>query len=152
MSNSEYNLNCNDILNFTAIDLFNIVLDVEKYPDFLPWCKAVYIRERKKNLIIADLLASFKGLSGQYTSSIVFKEPTIDQEGWIKVEAIDGLFKFLHNQWTFIPIEKNQTLVEFCISCAFKLPMIQSAFNLVCDSAYKKIIVAFRNRANILLK
>ncbi|WDM85016.1 type II toxin-antitoxin system RatA family toxin [Ehrlichia sp. JZT12] len=151
MSNNEYTLNDNDVLNFPAIDLFNIVLDVEKYPDFLPWCKAVYVKSRKQNVIVADLLASFKGLSGQYTSHIVFKEPTVDQEGWIKVEAIEGLFKFLHNQWTFIPKGENQTLVQFYISCAFKVPMLQSAFNLVCDRAYKKIITAFRNRADILL-
>ncbi|MGN7618529.1 MAG: type II toxin-antitoxin system RatA family toxin [Ehrlichia sp.] len=152
MSNNEYNLSDSDVLNFPAVDLFNIVLDVEKYPNFLPWCKAVYVKERKQNIIIADLLANFKGVSGQYTSYIVFKEPTIDKEGWIKVEAVEGLFKFLHNQWTFVPKGKNETLVQFYISCAFKVPMLQRVFNLVCDHAYKKIITAFRNRANILLR
>ena len=151
MSRNEYNLNDSDIINFSAVDLFNIVLDVEKYPDFLPWCKAVYIKERKENIIVADLLANFKGLSGQYTSNVVFKEPTMNQEGWIKVEAVEGLFRFLHNQWTFIPRGENQTLVQFYINCAFKVPMLQSAFNLVCDSAYKRIMTAFKNRANSLL-
>ena len=151
MSRNEYNLNDSDIINFSAVDLFNIVLDVEKYPDFLPWCKAVYIKERRENMIVADLLANFKGLSGQYTSNVIFKKPTMDQEGWIKVEAVEGLFRFLHNQWTFIPRRKNQTLVQFYISCAFKVPMLHSAFNLVCDSAYKKIMTAFKNRANNLL-
>ncbi|CEI85243.1 type II toxin-antitoxin system RatA family toxin [Ehrlichia minasensis] len=151
MSNNEYNLNDSEIVNFSAIDLFNIVLDVERYPDFLPWCKAVYVKARKENVIVADLLAGFKGLSGKYTSHIVFKEPTLNEEGWIKVEAIEGLFKFLHNQWTFVPIDGNKSLVKFYINCAFKVPMLQSAFNLVCDHAYKKIITAFRNRANNLL-
>ena len=62
MSNNQYNLSEEEVLNFPAIDLFNIVLDVEKYPDFLPWCKAVYIKEREETIIVADLLASFKGI------------------------------------------------------------------------------------------
>ncbi|QGR02611.1 type II toxin-antitoxin system RatA family toxin [Ehrlichia ruminantium] len=152
MSNNQYNLNEEEILSFAAIDLFNIVLDVEKYPDFLPWCRAVYIKEYREKMIVADLLASFKGLSGQYTSYITFSQPTVDQPGWIKVEGGEGLFKFLYNQWTFIPQEENKTLVQFYISCAFKMPMLQSAFNLACDYAYKKIISAFKNRATSLLQ
>ena len=152
MSNNQYNLSEEEVLNFPAIDLFNIVLDVEKYPDFLPWCKAVYIKERSETIIVADLLASFKGLNGQYTSYVIFKRPTVERPGWIKVEGGEGLFKFLYNQWTFIPQKEHKTLVQFYISCAFKVPMLQSAFNLVCDHAYKRIITAFRNRAISLLK
>ncbi|GAT76394.1 hypothetical protein EHRUM1_05750 [Ehrlichia ruminantium] len=152
MSSNQYNLNEEEILNFSAIDLFNIVLDVEKYPDFLPWCKAVYIKKRSDAMIVADLLASFKGLSGQYTSYIIFEQPTVELPGWIKVEGGESLFKFLYNQWTFVPQKKDETLVQFYISCAFKVPMLQSAFNLVCDHAYKKIITAFRDRAISLLK
>ena len=83
---------------------------------------------------------------------MIFKRPTVERPGWIKVEGGEGLFKFLYTQWTFIPQKEHKTLVQFYISCAFKVPMLQSAFNLVCDHAYKRIITAFRNRAISLLK
>lgn len=127
--------------------IFQTVIDVEKYPDFVPWCKAVYIKEKANYQMIVDLLAVFYGIKGKYTSEVTATPPDETNEGWIRVESSNGIFKHLYNEWQFIPIDEKQTMVKFYIEFKFK----SSAFSMLLNSVYKhtqsKIITAFKNRA-----
>ncbi len=133
-------------------EVFQIVIDVEKYPDFVPWCKAVHIKEKIDNHIIVDLLASFQGIKGRYTSEVTSVPPSKTNEGWIKAVSSNGIFKHLYNEWQFTPIDKNKTMVKFYIEFKFK----SSSFSILLNSVYKytqsKIIAAFKDRAERLTK
>ncbi|MDN5247552.1 MAG: type II toxin-antitoxin system RatA family toxin [Wolbachia endosymbiont of Tyrophagus putrescentiae] len=131
--------------------IFQIVIDVEKYPDFVPWCRAVYIREKFDNQMTVDLLAIFRGIKGQYTSEVTATPPNNTNEGWIKVESSNGIFKHLYNEWKFIPIDENKTMVKFYIEFKFKSQALSLLLNSVYKYAQKKVVSAFRNRAEGIL-
>ncbi|WP_168464029.1 type II toxin-antitoxin system RatA family toxin [Wolbachia endosymbiont of Ctenocephalides felis wCfeT] len=128
-------------------EAFQIVIDVEKYPDFVPWCKAVYIKEKTNNKMIVDLLASFHGIKGSYTSEVTYLPPSETSEGWIKAISSNGIFKHLYNKWQFIPIDANNTMVKFYIEFEFKSRSFSTLLNSVYKYTQSKIIAAFKDRA-----
>ncbi|QXK92416.1 type II toxin-antitoxin system RatA family toxin [Neoehrlichia mikurensis] len=146
----EYRFYSEDVMDFFAIDLFSVVLDIEKYPDFLPWCKSVYIRERRDKFIVADLLASFKGIKGSYSSYIQYCAPTSTNDGWIKIESLEGIFDFLYSNWVFVPYDGKKSLVKFSINCSLKYKALHSVFNFTSPVIQKSLILAFKNRASDL--
>ncbi len=141
-----YKYKSEDILNFPVHQLFNVIIDIERYPEFIPWCTAVNITEKGDNKIIADVLASFKGIKGKYTSEIVFYPPTMEQSGSIEVRAIKGLFKHLYNTWELIPQNDNKTIIRFYIEFEFQSSFFQMMLSVICKHAQKRIISAFKNR------
>jgi len=126
--------------------LFNIAIDIEKYPDFVPWCNAVLILAKKENFITAEVLASFKLFSGRYTCNITFSPPTEQEIGWIEIISTKGIFKHLKSKWEFLPQTDTQdkTLVKFFIDFEFKSKIFQKALSLVYKNSQKKIISAFK--------
>ncbi|OWZ25445.1 type II toxin-antitoxin system RatA family toxin [Wolbachia endosymbiont of Wuchereria bancrofti] len=133
-------------------EVFQVVIDVEKYADFVPWCKAVYLKEKIDNQMVVDLLAAFHGIKGRYTSKITFLSPSGTNEGWIKAVSSNGIFKHLYNEWRFISIDEKKTMVKFCIEFEFK----SNSFSILLNSIYKytqsKIIAAFKDRVESLAK
>ncbi|MDM8335227.1 type II toxin-antitoxin system RatA family toxin [Wolbachia pipientis] len=131
-------------------EVFQVVIDVEKYPDFVPWCKAVYIKEKIDSQMVVDLLAAFHGIKGRYTSEVTFLSPSETNEGWIKAVSSNGIFKHLYSEWKFISIGESETMVEFCIEFEFK----SSSFSTLLNSVYKytqsKVIAAFKDRVESL--
>ncbi|MDB1135017.1 type II toxin-antitoxin system RatA family toxin [Candidatus Anaplasma sp. TIGMIC] len=140
-----------EVLRFPAGELFSIVLDVEKYPEFLPWCKDVVILSKGKSLMEVDLVAGFMSLEGRYTSHVSFLAPDVGRPGWIRAESSDGVFKTLKCKWSFFPVKEKETLVKFFVDFAFKNKVLQLAFNLASDNAIESITRAFRDRAYKLL-
>lgn len=126
--------------------VFQAVIDVEKYPDFVPWCKAVYIKEKTDRQMIVDLLAAFHGIKGSYTSEVTFLAPNEINESWIKAVSSNGIFKHLYNEWKFSPMSKNKTMVEFYIEFKFKSNLFSTLLNSVYKYAQNKIITAFKDR------
>lgn len=133
-------------------EVFQIVIDVERYPDFVPWCKAVYIKEKTDNQMVVDLLAAFHGIKGRYTSEVTFLSPSRTNEGWIKAVSSNGIFKHLCNKWQFIPIDENKTMVKFYIEFKFKSNSFSTLLNSVYKYTQSKIIAAFKDRAESLAK
>ncbi len=133
-------------------EVFQIVIDVERYPDFVPWCKAVYIKEKIDNQMVVDLLAVFHGIKGKYTSEVTFLSPSGTNEGWIKAVSSNGIFKHLYNEWQFIPIDENKTMVKFYIEFKFKSNSFSTLLNSVYKYTQSKIIAAFKDRAESLAK
>lgn len=127
--------------------IFQTVIDVEKYPDFVPWCKAICVKERINNQMVVDLLAVFNGIKGKYTSKVTSVPPDETNEGWVRVESSNGIFKHLYNEWQFIPIDENKTMVKFYIEFKFKSNSLSILLNSVYKYAQSKVITAFKNRA-----
>ena len=123
-------------------ELFNLVIDIEKYPDFLPWCVGARIKEKNEKKIIADLLVRFNHLNECYTSLVTFDFPNK-----ICVKAIKGPLKTLINKWEFRSIENGATELHFAIEFELKSKILDVMMGSVFEKAAKKITVAFMERA-----
>ncbi|MGL9725580.1 MAG: type II toxin-antitoxin system RatA family toxin [Wolbachia sp.] len=139
-----------DIFFCSSHKIFQIVFDVEKYPDFVPWCKAVYIKEKIESQMVVDLLAAFRGIKGKYTSEVTFLFQNREDESWIKAVSSSGIFKHLYNEWRFIPMDKNNTMVKFYIEFEFKSDSFFTLLNSVYKYTQSKIITAFKDRVKII--
>lgn len=141
------------VLPFSAKKLFNIVIDVEKYPEFLPWCYSVRILSKREKEIVAEVKVSFKLVKAHYISHIEYEAPTAVNPGYIRITSTQGSFKYLYTLWEFIPqLSKpnscsNSCLVKFNIQYEFNSIILQSLINLVYKKAQEKIIKAFKERA-----
>ncbi|MDX1736671.1 MAG: type II toxin-antitoxin system RatA family toxin [Alphaproteobacteria bacterium] len=124
-------------------DLYDLVCDVEQYPEFLPWCQAVRIRKRLNNVIYADLVAGFKSFNEKYTSKVTFDAENLT----VDVEYEKGPFKHLINRWRFH--EKDGGCeIDFFIDFEFKSKLLQSVANMVFREAFQKMVAAFSQRAD----
>ncbi len=135
------------IMHYDASLIKDIILDVEKYPEFLPWCDSAKILSRESDFFTAELAISFKNFSEKYVSKIT-KEENNDVFS-IKVEAISGPFSHLFNQWS-IKKQKNGTKVHFSIDFEFKSRILDTVIGFLFVSKAQKIAVAFEKRAKDL--
>jgi coenzyme Q-binding protein COQ10 len=134
------------ILPYSAKQMFDLVLNVEKYPQFLPWCLACKITKIfNEGHFEADLVINFKGLTQKYSSDIKASE-NINGEFIIKTTAIDGPFKKLINHWKFQDIASG-CRVEFLIDFEFKSLILEKVIGVIFEKATNKMIAAFEERA-----
>lgn len=136
-----------DTLPYSDEKLYNLVADIESYPEFVPWCSDAKIIEKSRDIIIADLFVDFKAITGKYTSKV--KLDFDNKE--ISVEAVKGLFEYLNQSWKFIQNDNN-TKIEFAIDFKVKNPFLNKVLGLVFDQACTKMIKAFKNHADRLYK
>lgn len=131
-------------LPYNAELLNHIVLDVERYPEFIPWCNSAKIISKHADYFIAELEIVFKGFAEKYKSRII---PTREHSIYfIKVEAISGPFKYLTNNWKISAVEDGSE-VDFDVSFQFKSKMLDMAMGIVFSIATEKLINAFEMRA-----
>ncbi len=132
-------------LPFTPTQLFDLVIGIERYPEFLPWCIACRIRRREaEELIVADMVIGFKVFRETFTSRVCSMRPDI-----IDVSYEDGPFKYLTNHWKFIPVAGG-TEIDFYVDFEFRSRVLQAAIGVVFNEAVKKMIAAFEARAHAL--
>lgn len=137
------------VLPYTAEFINELILDVESYPNFLPWCKNATILSKSENEITAQLTIHFKGLSESYTSLITTSQ---DAERFtISVKAISGPFKTLTNLWNIEKLNKKCE-VSFFIDFEFKSRIINAIIGALFSVATEKMIHAFEKRADDLSK
>lgn len=125
--------------------MFDLVAGVERYPDFLPWCKAARIRERSDRLIVADLVIGFKGITERFTSRVAL-DPSVPK---IDVSYEDGPFKYLENKWVFEEAPDG-CVVDFYVDFEFRSRLLQGLMGLVFTEAVRKMVHAFETRADDL--
>ena len=135
------------IINHSAKKIYEIVLDIEKYPEFIPWCSAVIIRSKSKKKIIADLMVKYKFFKKIFTSDVRFDSNNLI----INVLYIDGPLKNLNNQWKFEKINDKKTKVHFKIQFEFKNIIYQKITELFFDLIENKMIFSFKKRADEIL-
>ncbi len=133
------------LLPYTAEQLFDLVADVERYPEFLPWCLGARIRERKGNEIIADLLIGFKMVRERFTSRVVLDRPDA-----IHVSYSEGPFRYLNNHWRFLPQRDGGCLIDFYVDFEFRSRMLQKIIEVLFNEAVKRMVGAFEGRARQL--
>ena len=129
---------------YSAEHLFNLVADIESYPEFLPWCEASRINKREENLIIAELAIKYKIFRGSYISKVIL----VPNEK-ITVELVDGPFKALQNHWKFTP-NADTTDIEFMLDFQLKSRILENIVSSEFEYYTNKLMEAFLKRASII--
>ena len=128
--------------------MFDLVADVEKYPQFVPLCTSLKVRSRTAKgdteVIVAAMTAAYKVISQTFTSRVTLDKPNLK----ILVEYLDGPFSRLQNRWTFKPTGDNACEVEFFIDYEFKSRTLAMLIGAMFDTAFRKFAVAFEQRAD----
>ena len=131
--------------------MFDLVADVERYPEFVPLCKALKIRQRRQNgdgteTVVADMTVSFKLVRETFASEV-----TLDRAGRkINVRYLRGPFSNLENRWTFEPKGEEACDVGFFIAYEFKSRMLAMLMGTMFDAAFAKFSMAFEKRADVV--
>jgi coenzyme Q-binding protein COQ10 len=129
-------------LPYSAEAMFDLVADVARYSEFLPWVVAVRVRENSDTAMVADLVVGFKGLRESFTSRV-----NKQRAESIRVDYIDGPLKHLHNEWRFTPIPTGCE-VDFVVDFAFRNSLFERLAGQMFDRALRKMIGAFEARAD----
>jgi len=129
------------ILPYTPEQLFNLVVDIAKYPEFLPWCVAARIRSQTQKQIIADLTIGYGPFRECFTSRVTPSPPER-----IDVHYEKGPFKYLNNHWLFVP-HAGGTEVDFFVDFEFNSRILKAAIGVVFKEAVRRMVAAFHRRA-----
>jgi coenzyme Q-binding protein COQ10 len=132
-------------LPYTADQLFDLVADVARYDEFLPWVVAVRVRSSSETETVADLVVGFNAFKERFTSKVKKQRP-----GRIEVNYIEGPLKYLHNEWRFEPAAGGGTDVHFSVDFAFKSRIFEALAGQMFDRALRRMTGAFETRAAAL--
>jgi len=135
-------------LNHKAKDLYKIVLDIEKYPEFIPWCNKIIIKSKSKNELLADMIVSYKYFLPQLFTSHVFFD---SKKLLINTNYIEGPLKDLKTEWSFEMLEEKKTKVLFNIEFEFQKLLHQKLAEFFFDLIENKMIDSFKERADKIL-
>ena len=136
------------IVHHGAQDMYDLVCDVENYPQFVPLCQSLSVTSKRekedKTLLMADMTMAYKMLSETFTTQVLMNR----QDLAIDVKYIEGPFKFLDNQWRFTDLDDGSCEVYFMVDYELKSKMLQLAAGAVFDRAFAMFVDAFEKRAD----
>jgi coenzyme Q-binding protein COQ10 len=132
------------VLPYTPEQLFALVADVERYPEFLPWCVGARVRERRPDLIVADLIIGFRMFRERFTSRV-----RLDPPHRIDVSYAEGPFKYLNNHWIFERVPGG-CQIDFFVDFEFHSRLLQRVIELLFHEAVRRMVAAFEHRAQLL--
>lgn len=127
---------------YSPEQMFDLVADVARYDEFLPWVVAVRVRSSSEAETIADLVVGFNAFKERFTSRVAKDRP-----GNICVDYIEGPLKFLHNEWRFDRAVNGGTDVNFTVDFAFKSRLFETLAGAMFDRALRRMTEAFEQRA-----
>lgn len=137
-------------LPYSAEQLFALVVDIEKYPQFLPWCRAARIVSHEATgAFLGELMISFSHLTERYTSRVAPTPPTATEEGKIEVTLVSGPFNFLNNHWRFVP-QTEGCEIHLNLDFEFKSKLLDKMLGGMFQRACEKMVAAFTARAEAL--
>jgi coenzyme Q-binding protein COQ10 len=138
-------------VHHSAPQMFDLVADVERYPEFVPLCQSLKIRQRMPQadgteIVIADMTVSFKLVRESFTSRVTLDRANLK----ILVEYLKGPFSNLENRWTFEPKSDTDCDVGFFLSYEFKSRMLALLMGTMFDTAFQRFAAAFEKRADVV--
>ena len=140
------------VVPYTADEMYALIADVARYPEFLPWCAAARIRgtrplnDGEGEVMEADLVISFKVFRERFASRVTLRP----KERRIDVEYLDGPFRYLQNHWRFIPKPEGRSEIDFFVDFEFRSAILQKLIGIVFHEAMLRIVRAFEKRAEAL--
>jgi coenzyme Q-binding protein COQ10 len=132
------------VLPYTPEQMFTLVADIERYPEFLPWCTGARVRERRPDFVLADLIIGFRMFRERFTSRV-----TLDPPRRIDVAYSEGPFRYLTNHWVFEPVPGG-CRIDFFVDFEFKSRVLQKVIELLFGEAVRRMVGAFEGRARQL--
>jgi coenzyme Q-binding protein COQ10 len=132
------------ILRYTPEQMFDLVADVRRYPEFLPWCVGARIISRGESQVVADLTIGFKMFRESFRSQVALERPE-----HIHVRYLNGPFRYLNNHWRFLPHPEG-TEVRFFVDFEFRSRLLQAVIGTVFEQAVRVMVRAFERRAMVL--
>jgi len=137
---------------FTAEQMFSLVADVERYPEFLPWCAGLRIVSRRADdsceIVTADMIVAYKVFREQFRSLVRLDRDRLR----IEVDYVDGPFRSLKNEWAFQDRSEGGSIVDFAIEFEFRSFLLQHAAHSVFEKAFLRMSEAFVERANAVYR
>ena len=133
----------------SATDMFDLVADVEHYPEFVPLCRDLKVRKRTDEgegteVLVADMTVAYKLVRETFRSRVTLDRPKLQ----ILVEYLEGPFSHLENRWTFLPAGEDSCDVEFFIDYEFKSRTLGLLMGAMFDAAFRRFATAFERRAD----
>jgi coenzyme Q-binding protein COQ10 len=132
------------VMAFTPDQLYALVADIERYPEFLPWCIGARVRHQTERELLADLVIGFKMIRERYTSRVV-----LTPGRQIDVAYVDGPLKHLTNRWVFLPHPQG-CLIDFNVDFEFKSRVLQTLIGALFHEAFRRMVASFEGRARKL--
>ena len=132
-------------LPFSAAQMFDLVADVARYGEFLPWVIATRVRSDSAEELVADMLVGFSAIREKFTSRVLKQHPER-----IEVIYVDGPMRDLDNVWLFRDVEGGGCEIEFSVSFTFRNAMFEKLAGQYFDKAFRKMVAAFEERAGKL--
>ena len=135
----------------SAAHMFDLVADVERYPEFVPLCRALQVRKRIPEpegveILVADMTVAYKFAHETFTSRVTLDRPNLQ----ILVEYLQGPFSRLENRWAFRPTGEQTCEVKFFISYEFKSRTLGLLMGAMFDAAFRRFAAAFERRADLI--
>jgi coenzyme Q-binding protein COQ10 len=135
----------------SAAEMFDLVADVERYPEFVPLCQSLKVRQRTPKpdgaeIVVADMTVSFNLVRQGFTSEVTLDRPNLK----ITVRYLRGPFSNLENRWTFEPKGEGASDVGFFIAYEFKSRMLALLMGSMFDAAFARFSAAFEKRADVV--
>ena len=132
-------------LPYSCEQMFDLVADVGRYGEFLPWVVATRVRSDTEHEMTADMLVGFKAIREKFTSRV-----TKDRPNRIDVHYLDGPLRDLDNSWVFRPTEDGGCEIDFCVQFTFRNAVFEALAGQYFDRAFRKMVEAFEKRADDL--
>lgn len=137
-------------LPWSAQQMFDLVADVGRYAEFLPWVVATRVRSDSETEMVADMLVGFSALREKFTSRVEKHRPAAEaggEPGEIRVHYVDGPMRDLDNRWLFRPLGPDACEIDFSVEFSFRNALFQKLANQYLDKAFRKMVAAFEQRA-----
>ena len=133
----------------SAADMFELVADVEHYPEFVPLCRALQVRARQRDgegraVIVAEMTVAYKLVRETFISRVTLDRDKLE----ILVEYLEGPFQKLNNRWSFRPDGDGTCIVEFFIAYEFRSRTLGLLMGAMFDAAFRRFSAAFEQRAD----
>lgn len=136
----------------SAEDMFALVADVERYPEFVPLCQSLRVRGRSqiegREVLVANMTVAYKVVRETFTSRVTLDRANLE----ILVEYLDGPFKHLENRWKFNSIDKNSSEIDFYLEYEFRRRSLQLLMGAMFDAAFSRFADAFEKRADVVYR
>jgi coenzyme Q-binding protein COQ10 len=132
-------------LPYSAEQMYDLVADVGRYSEFLPWIVATRVRSDSETEMVADMLIGFSALREKFTSRVDKERPSR-----IKVLYVDGPLSDLDNVWLFRPLDDGGCEIDFAVDFTFRSAMFEKLAGQYFDKAFRKLVNAFETRAEAL--
>jgi coenzyme Q-binding protein COQ10 len=134
----------------TPQQMFDLVADVESYPEFVPLCEELRVRRRVQSgegieTLVAEMSVGYKAISERFTTRVTLDRPRLR----ILVEYVNGPFSYLENRWSFLPAPGGSD-VEFYITYEFKSRALGLLMGAMFDRAFRRFAEAFEERADVV--